>query len=239
MNSGHGVFVTGTDTGIGKTLIACALLDLLGKAGSSTCGFKPVAAGGHQTTQGLRNEDAEQLMRHSSVSLEYAQVNPVMLAEAIAPHIAARHEGVEIRIDALERHYETLSALARHVVVEGAGGWLVPLGGGYSMADLAASLGAPVVLVVGMRLGCLNHAMLTAQDICQRGLTLLGWVANGIDPEMPEQAANIATLDELLPAPRLGHVPWLDEADHATRVTLASACIDPELFRHLTAKPLK
>jgi dethiobiotin synthetase len=239
MNSAHGVFVTGTDTGIGKTLIACAVLDLLGKAGVSTCGFKPVAAGARLTAQGLRNDDAEQLMAHSSVALEYEEINPVVLKEAIAPHIAADHAGVEIRIDALARHYEALTARARHVVVEGAGGWLVPLGGGKSVADLATALGAPVVLVVGLRLGCLNHALLTAEDIRRRGLTLLGWVANSVDPAMPEQEANIATLDEAIPAPRLGHVPWLEEADQATRVARASTCLNPESFRHLSAKPLK
>ena len=239
MNSGHGVFITGTDTGIGKTLIACAVLDLLGKAGASTCGFKPVAAGARLTPQGLRNDDAEQLMIHASVALEYEEVNPVVLTEAIAPHIAAERAGVEIRIDALVRHYEALSARARHVVIEGAGGWLVPLGGGKSVADLAAALGAPVVLVVGLRLGCLNHALLTAEDIRRRGLTLLGWVANGVDPAMPEQAANIATLDEAIPAARIGQVPWLDDADHATRVARASACLNPDSFRHLSSKPLK
>ena len=165
-----GVFVTGTDTGIGKTLIACALIDGLSRAGIDTGAFKPIAAGGRRTPAGWRNDDAERLMEYSNVALTYKEINPVALPEAIAPHIAAARTGVELSIPALVRDYETLRQRADFVVTEGAGGWLVPLNDRHSMADLAAALGSPVLLVVGMRLGCLNHALLTVEDIRRRGL---------------------------------------------------------------------
>ncbi|MGB5621062.1 MAG: dethiobiotin synthase [Gammaproteobacteria bacterium] len=223
-----GVFVTGTDTGIGKTLIACALIDRLVQAGIDAGGFKPIAAGGYRTPTGWRNEDAERLMEHGSVALDYAQINPIALPEAIAPHIAAARSGVELSIPALVRDYAALRQLADCVVIEGAGGWLVPLDDRHSMADLAAALGSPVLLVVGIRLGCLNHALLTVADIRRRGLPFAGWIANCIDPAMAELEANIATLDQAIPSPRLGLVPWLDDRDHAARVAGAAAALDIE-----------
>jgi len=221
-----GVFVTGTDTGIGKTLIACALIDGLSRAGIATGAFKPIAAGGRRTPAGWRNDDAERLMEYSNVALTYKEINPVALPEAIAPHIAAARNGIELSIPTLVRDYETLRQRADLVVTEGAGGWLVPLNDRHSMADLAAALGSPVLLVVGMRLGCLNHALLTVEDIRRRGLPLAGWIANCLDPAMAELEANIATLDRAIPSPRLGLVPWLKQTDHAARVTGAAAGLD-------------
>lgn len=231
-----GVFVTGTDTGIGKTLIACALIDGLIQSGIDTGGFKPIAAGGYKTPAGWRNDDAERLMEHGSVALHYAQINPVALPEAIAPHIAAARAGVELSIPALVRDFEALRQRADCVVIEGAGGWLVPLDDRHSMADLAAAIGSPVLLVVGMRLGCLNHALLTVADIRRRGLPFAGWIANCVDPAMAELAANIATLDQAIPSPRLGLVPWLEDTDHAARVAGAASALDiKQILRRIGA----
>jgi dethiobiotin synthetase len=234
-----GIFVTGTDTGVGKTLVACALLEMLNADGISTGAFKPVAAGARQTPEGWRNEDAELLMARSSVSLDYAQVNPVTLPQPVAPHIAAARVGVELEIPALVGAFDALARRARFVVSEGAGGWLVPLGRGESMADLAAALGCPVMLVVGMRLGCLNHALLTVRDIRRRGLALAGWIGNCMDPAMPELDANVATLDERIDAPRLGLVPWIPAIDHGQRIARAVAALDADRIRDSIAKSMK
>jgi dethiobiotin synthetase len=230
------VFVTGTDTGVGKTLVACCVLEILNAGGITTGAFKPVAAGARQTAEGWRNEDAERLMEHSSVAFDYARVNPVTLPDAIAPHIAAARAGVDLEIPPLLRAYRALGRRAECIVTEGAGGWLVPLGRGETMADLAAAIGAPVLLVVGMRLGCLNHTLLTVEAIRQRGLELAGWIGNCLDPAMPELDANVATLDEALEAPRLGLVPWIKAADHATRVTRAVAAMNLDQIRRLLSK---
>lgn len=238
MNPGRGIFVTGTDTGVGKTLVACCLLEILGASGISTGAFKPVAAGARQTPEGWRNEDAEQLMAHSSVAFDYAQVNPVTLPDAIAPHIAAARVGVDLEIAPLLRAHRAIGRRAECVVTEGAGGWLVPLSRGKSMADLAAAIGSPVLLVVGLRLGCLNHTLLTVEAIRRRGLEFAGWIGNCLDPAMPERDANVATLDEAVEAPRLGLVPWIEAEDHASLVTRAIAAIDLDRIRTLFAKLL-
>ncbi len=203
----YGWFITGTDTGVGKTVAAQALLARLARAGFRAAGMKPVASGCRQTPQGLRNEDAERLLDASSVPLSYEEVNPYAFAPPVAPHLAASADGVEIRLENILELFYQLRARADCVVVEGAGGWYVPLGSALTMADLARALGLPVILVVGLRLGCLNHALLTAQAVRASGCTLAGWVANHLDPEMALARENIETLRTRLDAPLIAEFP--------------------------------
>jgi len=196
-------FVTGTDTEIGKTFVACALLHALRRAGLSAVAMKPVAAG--FDTSG-RNDDVENLLAASSLQPPREWVNPYGFKAAIAPHIAAEEEGRRIELPHIVATFAQLQALADAVVVEGVGGFCVPLGRAYDTADLAAALQLPVLLVVGMRLGCINHALLTQQAVAARGLALAGWVANRIDPEMSRFSENLAALQERLAAPLLGVV---------------------------------
>jgi dethiobiotin synthetase len=203
-------FVTGTDTAVGKTLVTAALLLNAREFGLRAVGVKPLSAGCTRVNGQLVNDDALLLQRHASVVLDYARVNPVALEPAIAPHIAASRAGVVLDAAALAAHVSRVDAEGHDVVlVEGAGGWLVPLNGHESMADLATWLGYPVILVVAMRLGCLNHALLTAAAIESAGLTLAGWVANTTGPAMDAFDENLLTLEERLPALRLGTVPYL------------------------------
>jgi dethiobiotin synthetase len=201
---GQGFFVTGTDTGVGKTLIACALLRAFARTGKSVVGMKPVAAG----REGGRWADVEALAQASTVSARPQIVNPYAFEPAIAPHIAAELAGVEIALEQIASAYEELSRLAELVVVEGVGGFLVPLNATQTGADLAKRLGLPIVLVVGMRLGCLNHALLTRRQIEGSRLRCAGWVANCIIPEMPHLDGNIRALEQRLDCPLLGVVPF-------------------------------
>ncbi|MCC7257770.1 MAG: dethiobiotin synthase [Gammaproteobacteria bacterium] len=203
-------FVTGTDTGVGKTLVCAALLQAGAARALRTIGLKPVAAGCELHAGAWCNADALLLQRCASERLDYAAVNPVALRSAVAPHLAAAEEGVRLDVDALAAHCRA-EARRPHdlLLVEGAGGWLVPLGDDTTMADLATALGWPVLMVVALRLGCLNHALLTAAAIRATGLVLAGWVANETDPAMARMAENMATLEARLGAPRLGTVPWL------------------------------
>jgi len=200
----RGLFVTGTDTGVGKTRVAVALLRALATAGHRAVGMKPVSAGvgPHETV----NADVVALAAAGSVDAPLADRNPYAFAPAIAPHLAAAAEGVTIDLDVIASAYERLAAGAETVVVEGAGGALVPLGARIDMLDIAARLDLPVLLVVGVRLGCLNHALLTAAAIRARGLRCAGWVANTVDPAMPMRQENVATLAALLPAPLIATV---------------------------------
>ena len=207
-----GCFVTGTDTGIGKTRVSTALLHALSDAGSACVGMKPVASGADATPAGLRNEDALALQQAASLKRDYTLVNPYCFAPPIAPHLAAREAGVEIRLDTLREAYTGLCQGADAVVVEGVGGWQVPLSESLELPDLARAFDLPVVLVVGMRLGCLNHALLTARAIRADGLELLGWVANAIDPAFARPEANLATLETELGAPLLGRLEHAPEA---------------------------
>jgi len=204
---GQGYFVTGTDTGVGKTLIACALLRAFARTGKSVVGMKPVAAG----REGGRWADVEALAHASTVSARAQIVNPYALEPAIAPHIAAELAGLEIGLEPIAHAYEELSRLADVVVVEGVGGFLVPLNAAQTGADLAMRLGLPMVLVVGMRLGCLNHALLTRRQLEASGLRCAGWVANCIFPDMPHLDGNIRALEQRLDCPLLGVVPFLRE----------------------------
>lgn len=203
-------FVTGTDTGVGKTLISCALLHGFAAQGKRVVGMKPVAAGcdddGH-------NEDVLQLRAAGNVAVGYGQINPYCFVPAIAPHLAAQRAGVIIRFSRIATSYHELAAQADVVIVEGAGGLLVPLNEQQDSADLAKELGLPVILVAGMRLGCLNHALLTQESIAARGLVLSGWVANVLDAEMPALQQNIDTLRQRIAAPLLGIVPHLQRPD--------------------------
>ncbi len=205
-------FVTGTDTGVGKTLVSCALLRAYAAQGKRVAGFKPVAAG--CDAQG-HNEDATKLHAMSTMPLRYEQVNPYGLREAVAPHLAAARSGVHIEFAPILASYRELAAQAEVVVVEGAGGFLVPLNDRQNSADLARELGLPVILVVGLRLGCLNHALLTVEAIRVRGLRLAGWVANGVDAGMALQAENVAALQERIAAPLLGVIPYMPVYDVA------------------------
>jgi dethiobiotin synthetase len=209
----HSVFVTGTDTGVGKTLVACALLRRLAARGIPAIGMKPVAAGCAETPQGRINEDVESLLAAGSVRADRALVNPYALGEPIAPHIAAAHESVRIDLERIAECFTKLRAVADAVVVEGVGGFRVPLNESQDAGDLARMLGLPVVLVVGMRLGCLNHAMLTQETVLSRGLRLAGWVANRIDPHMERCAENVAFLRRAIAAPLLGEIPFTSRAE--------------------------
>jgi len=204
------LFVTGTDTGIGKTRVACALLRAFAARGARVAGMKPVAAGAVDTPEGPRNADALALMAAASGRVPYGIVNPFVFTPSIAPHLAAAEAGVRIDLDHIARCHAELAARHDVVIVEGAGGLLVPLDERRSFADLARALGAPVLLVVGLRLGCLNHALLSAEAIAARGLRLAGWVGTALDPGFERPDANVATLRERIAAPcwgTLGHRP--------------------------------
>ncbi len=209
-------FVTGTDTGVGKTLVTAALLRRLREAGHAVAGMKPIAAGVMAGPEGPANGDALLLQAESSVRHPYAIVNPWLFGPAIAPHIAAAEAGQKIDPARIVAAYERLCAAAEFVLAEGAGGFLVPLDAGRSCADLPALLGMDVILVVGLRLGCLNHALLTADAIAARGLELAGWIGNRIDPYFARPEANLATLESRIPAPCLGVVPWMAKPDVAS-----------------------
>jgi len=202
-------FVTGTDTGVGKTLVTAALLRQLREAGVAVAGMKPVAAGVVAGPEGPANEDALLLQAESSVRHPYVTVNPWLFEPAIAPHIAAAESGQVIDTDRIVAAHAQLADSAEVIFAEGAGGFLVPLNANHSCAELPGLLGMEVLLVVGLRLGCLNHALLTAEAIAARGLVLAGWIGNCVDPEFSRREANVATLTAKLPAPCLGIVPWM------------------------------
>jgi len=208
-----GVFVTGTDTGVGKTRIAAGLCRAYAARGLRVAAMKPIASGSARTRAGLRNDDALELQRAMTVRARYAEVNPCAFEPAIAPHIAAAEAGTPVDIDALGRAYRRLSARGDVTVVEGAGGWLAPIDAERSFADLAADWGLDVVLVVGLRLGCLNHALLTAESIERRGLRLLGWVGNTIDSRFERRTENLASLRARLAAPCLAELPYAPADD--------------------------
>lgn len=202
-------FVTGTDTGVGKTAVSCALLFAAARAGLRTAAVKPVAAG---CDDNGKNEDALALQACMTEALDYEQINPVALREPIAPHIAANLAGRRLQANRLAGHCRgVMLGGAEFVLVEGAGGWRVPLNSRETLADLARELGVGVILVVGMRLGCINHALLTAEAIRRDGLTVAAWVANQCGPRMACHEENLATLRDLLGAPLLGDVPFVPQ----------------------------
>ncbi|QIR16188.1 dethiobiotin synthase [Shewanella aestuarii] len=216
------VFVTGTDTDSGKTLISSALLH---NATGKKCGFKPIASGCEQTVDGLRNSDALALMAQSNMGLSYLQVNPISFKPAIAPHIAAQKVGVSLTAKVVTDHLVASPLLAADfALIEGAGGWRLPLGNGEYLSDSVRELNAliqqddhtinvGIILVVGMKLGCLNHALLSIEAIKADGLNIIGWVANQVDPNMCEIEANLISLKSLISEPFLGYVPYLANAN--------------------------
>jgi dethiobiotin synthetase len=215
MKSGY--FITGTDTGVGKTLIASALVYQFAQSGLKSVGMKPVAAGCELVGGKLISEDVTKLIAASNVTAPLTQINPYAFAPAVAPHIAAQQAGVEIELTTIQKAYQALAQSADVIIVEGAGGFCVPLGDNLNTADLVAYLNIPIILVVGMRLGCLNHAWLTVEAIEARGLKLAGWVANAIDPTMAMFDENLLSLKQRIKAPCMGVVPWQLDA-HFERV---------------------
>jgi dethiobiotin synthetase len=222
-----GVFVTGTDTGVGKTVVAAALIKSLARQGVRVAGMKPIASGASMTPSGLRNADALALMRSGNVAAAYETVNPYCFAAPIAPHIAARDARVVVDVELVRARFDALARASDCVVVEGAGGWLTPIGESASMADVAAALALPVVLVVALKLGCLNHALLTARALAAHGAGLAGWIGNSIDPAFERAADNIAELEQRLQR-AAAIVPYASHAPEALELPLAAA-------RHLLA----
>lgn len=236
-------FVTGTDTGVGKTLISCALLHAFAARGRSVVGMKPVAAGcaaegslssGGAPTGALlarddgMHEDVRRLRAASNMLAGLGQINPYSFVHPVAPHLAARFAGVRINLDRILEAYSELSAQADTVIVEGAGGFRVPLNDEQDSADLVRRMNIPIVLVVGMRLGCLNHALLTVESIAARGLMLAGWVANAVDPRMVMLDENIAALKQRIEAPLLGVVPHQEQPDaRAVAALLDTDSLEP------------
>lgn len=212
-------FVTGTDTGVGKTTISSALVHQFAASGLRSVGMKPIASGCLMHDGVLLSEDVQQLQAASNLALPLADINPYAFAPAIAPHIAASQAGVEISLAPIQLAFARLQAAADVVIVEGVGGFCVPLNDTLDTADLAVALGLPVIMVVGLRLGCINHALLTAEAIAARGLNLVGWIANRIDPEMSMQEENLAALRQRLHAPCLGDVSWVEAGDFTAITT--------------------
>ncbi len=229
----RGVFVTGTDTGVGKTVAACALLAALQARQVPCLPMKPVAAGAVALDGTSANEDSLALMRAAGCEAgDLARVTPVLLREALAPHIAADREGVTIRLEPILAAFAELAARGKFLVVEGVGGWQVPLAPGLDTRGLARALGLPVVLVVGLRLGCLNHALLTAESVAGSGLALAGWIANEMEQPMAAADENVAALLERLDAPLLARLPRFTPPDPGA----LARHFDPEAIAALTAR---
>jgi dethiobiotin synthetase len=223
--SARGLFITGTDTGVGKTVVACALVRALVARGARVAVMKPVASGSERTPAGLRNADAEALRACANVDLPYEEVNPFCYEPAISPHIAAEEAKIPIDLGKIAQVYARIAAQSDWVVVEGAGGWLAPLGDAISMADLARSLSLPALLVVGLKLGCLNHAQLTRRAITTDGIAFAGWVGSVLDPHMARLTENLATLRQ-----RLGEAE-LECVAHAAERAIASLQLDAAAAR--------
>jgi dethiobiotin synthetase len=228
--STHGIFITGTDTGVGKTVVACALVRALRAQGLSVGVMKPVASGSVQTAEGLRNEDALALIEASGTKAPYNQVNPFCFEPPVSPHIAAKDVMIDIDTSMIRHQYEALAKGMDWVVVEGAGGWFAPINAHQTMADLAWTLSVPALMVVGLKLGCLNHAQLTRLGVEAHGVSFAGWVANAVDPAMTRCAENLAALERLLGEPPLAVLPHTPDE-------LASIVLEPAA-RHLTQHPI-
>ncbi|MDR1854099.1 MAG: dethiobiotin synthase [Azoarcus sp.] len=216
MTAFHGWFVTGTDTEIGKTFATCVLIHAAQAQGFTALGMKPVAAGATEVGGRLLNEDAARLLEAGSFDPGAELLNPFCLRTPVAPHIAAAAENVRLDPTRIATAFDALRQRCDRLFVEGAGGFLSPLGEGFDAASLARALDIPIILVVGMKLGCINHALLTAEAIATRNLKLAGWIANCLSADMPHQESNIATLRRRLGAPLLGTLPYAPEADPRT-----------------------
>ncbi|WP_456417232.1 dethiobiotin synthase [Thiolapillus sp.] len=215
-------FITGTDTDCGKTLVTLGFMQLCLERGLKTTGMKPVAAGALRTRDGLLNPDALAIQGLSNPRLSYKAVNPYCFEPAVAPHLAAKLADVCIDLDEIDRQYRQLCKSHDAVIVEGAGGWKVPLNDKQDMAEMCRRLDLPVVLVVGLRLGCINHALLSMDAILASGRPLLGWIANHVDANMSLAEDNIQTLKQRIKAPLLGRIPRLDQANAETVATYLS-----------------
>ncbi len=222
----RGIFITGTDTGIGKTFFACQLLHTLKQKGVRTTAMKPVASGAGLVDGKLRNLDALMLQQAAGVSVPYETVNPYCFTPPIAPHLAAQEKGVTIDMATLKEVYHTINQQADITVVEGVGGWLVPLNQRQSVADFAIELDLPVILVVGLRLGCINHALLTAENILQKGVKLLGWVANHIEPDLHNGDDIIDSIAERLEPPLLDTLPYNPQEENVLLSKTARQILD-------------
>jgi dethiobiotin synthetase len=204
-----GFFITGTDTEIGKTFVSSLLIQFFADKGYKVAGMKPVASGAHKVDGLLQNEDALSLMQASNIDIDYKTVNPYTFEPAVSPHIAAEQAGVEVEHDVIKENYNKLQHVADVVIVEGVGGWYAPISCHTTVADLAESLQLPIILVVGLRLGCLNHALLTAQALRQSGLSVAGWIANHVEKDFSSAEKNISTLKHYLnDFPYLGSIPF-------------------------------
>ena len=210
--SARGIFITGTDTGVGKTVIACALVRALRLCGWRVAVMKPVASGARDSPEGLRNEDALALIEAAATPTPYVEVNPYCFEPPVSPHIAAKEAGTHIDVSTIRAKYLQMSGAADWVVVEGAGGWHAPLSEHQTMADLAWELSLPALLVVGVRLGCLNHAHLTRLGIEAHGVSFAGWIANFVDEAMARKEENLLALERALGEPALAIVPYSSEA---------------------------
>lgn len=230
--SAQGVFITGTDTGIGKTLVACALVRALCDEGLKVAVMKPVAAGAERGPHGLRNDDALALMAASNVDAPYELVNPYCFEPAISPHIAAKEAKIDVDTGTIRQHFEQLRSQADWIVVEGAGGWFAPISERQTMADLAWALSLPAVMVVGLKLGCLNHAQLTRLAIESRGVVFGGWVASGVDRTMARSAENLSTLARVLGEPALDTLPYLHGALEPVRLRGATRRLRERSLSH-------
>lgn len=208
-NIAKGIFITGTDTGIGKTVASCLLIDALVNEGHKVVGMKPIASGAEKVNGMLENDDAIELIKHANVDVPYQLINPYCFEPSIAPHIAAQQSNQQIGLSGIETSYAALTKQADWIIVEGVGGWLVPVNEKETVADIPSRLNLPVVLVVGMKLGCINHALLTANAIRSNGNNLIGWIANQVDPEMSVYDENLNTLKEVLGCPLIAHIPYL------------------------------
>lgn len=222
-----GLFVTGTDTEIGKTFVSSLLIRLLAEENYKVAGMKPVASGADEINGELKNEDALSLIKAANVTVDYKSVNPYVFAPAVSPHIAAKQAATEINFEIITDHYNELAENADIVVVEGVGGWYAPLSMQTTVADLAEAMHLPVIVVVGLRLGCLNHSLLTAQAIRQSGLEVAGWIANHIEEDFDAVEQNITTLKEFLnDFPYLGSVCYqTDTSDPEAKHTIDSKCL--------------
>jgi dethiobiotin synthetase len=203
-----GIFVTGTDTGVGKTLVSVSLVKALVRHGLRVSVMKPIASGSAHTPAGLRNADALALAEASNVAAPYAAINPFCFEPAVSPHIAAEEAGIRVDTGLIKDRFEALASNADFVVVEGAGGWYVPISETKMVADLPKLLGVPVLMVVGLRLGCLNHAALTKRAIEANGAEFAGWVANKIDPTLERSGENLASLERMLGSAPLALFPF-------------------------------
>jgi dethiobiotin synthetase len=209
----QGFFVTGTDTEVGKTLVSAALIHSLCNQGLRVSGMKPLASGCVKTDDGLRNDDADRLLEATNTNADYDIICPYRFAEPVAPHIAAKASSVDISIEHIVQCYRQLCSSSDAVVVEGVGGWQVPINDEQTMSDVAIELALPVVIVVGGRLGCINHALLTAESIMASGLPVAGWVYNQIDPDMQQTNAVKETLQVLMPGCLIAEIPWQENPD--------------------------